>query len=235
MEFRAQDRADTTPTLSGHPAVYDMLSEDLGGYREKIAPGAFDQTLADNNDVYALWNHNPDFVIAAQQDGSLRLATDERGLRSEIDPMNTQTINDLVVTPIRQGKINKMSFAFEVQTADWETLNGVEIRVIRQVRLFDVSPVTYPAYSQTDISARTLEHLIAGASRELQLTKEQREALRASVSLLTSKTPVVAAQKSAAPDAARSSAADAAVEIWRRRVALWERVAATPAYPTKGN
>lgn len=138
----------------------------MGGWQERIWPGAFDGTL-NAPDIYALWNHNPDFIIAAVADHTLRLTQDNVGLMSEMEPMDTQMIRDLVVTPISQGKVRKMSFAFDVGTAEWSVENGMDIREIRGVaRLYDVSPVTYPAYPGTDISTRTLEAIIRSVPRE---------------------------------------------------------------------
>ena len=152
--------------LRGHGAVFNSLSEDMGGWKERIWPGAFDGVMADPG-VYALWNHDPNFIIAAAADHTLRLSQDAAGLLAEMDPMNTQTIRDLVVTPIQQGKVRKMSFAFDVGTAEWSIENSVDIREIRSIaRLYDVSPVTYPAYPGTDISARTLQTLIRSLPRE---------------------------------------------------------------------
>lgn len=165
-EFRVEKRADGLATLKGHAAVFNQLSDDLGWYRERINPGAFDGLLGDER-CFALWNHNPDFIIAAVADQSLRLSQDEVGLFSEIDPMDTQTIRDLVVKPIEDGKVRKMSFAFDVDTAHWEMENGVDVRVVDKVaRLWDVSPVTYPAYPQTDISARSLAMLAGNLNPE---------------------------------------------------------------------
>lgn len=138
----------------------------MGGWKERIWPGAFDGVTADPG-VYALWNHDPNFIIAAAADHTLRLSQDEAGLLAEMDPMNTQTIRDLVVTPIQQGKVRKMSFAFDVGKAEWSVENSMDIREIRSIaRLYDVSPVTYPAYPGTDIGTRTLETLIRSLPRE---------------------------------------------------------------------
>src|SRR5438093_569278 len=104
-EFRAVAGADgKLPHLVGHASVFGVLSEDLGGYKERVWPGAFDGLLADDG-IYSLWNHNPDFIIAAVADGTLVLSEDSVGLLSDSEPMDTQTVRDLVVTPIQQGKV----------------------------------------------------------------------------------------------------------------------------------
>ena len=171
--FAADLRASRSGgTLEGHAAVFNSLSEDLGGWRERIAPGAFDAVIG-AEDIYALWNHDPNFIIASTADKTLRLSQDGTGLLAEMDPMDTQTIRDLVVTPIKQGKVRKMSFAFDIPVGgdEWVIEDGTEIRVIRKVgRLYDVSPVTYPAYPGTDISARTLQTLIRSLPRAAVLS-----------------------------------------------------------------
>ena len=171
-EIRAEARDGGLPTLRGHAAVFNSLSEDFGGWRERIAPGAFDGVI-DSPDIYALWNHLPEFIIAATADGSLRLSQDNTGLLSEMDPMDTQTIRDLVVTPIQQGKVRKMSFAFDIPVGgdEWTIEEGTDIRNIKRVgRLYDVSPVTYPAYPGTDISARSLQAIIRALPRSVVLS-----------------------------------------------------------------
>lgn len=149
-------RADGQVRLVGHAAIYDSLSEDLGGWREKLSPGCFDDCLRGQiSPVFALWQHDPNFVIASTSDQSLKLSTDRRGLVCDISPMDTQMVRDMVVKPIQDGKVTSMSFAFDVADAEWTYENGMDIRVVKRVgRLYDVSPVCSPAYMGTDISAR---------------------------------------------------------------------------------
>lgn len=162
--FPIELRSDGT-AISGHAAVTGQLSEEMGGFfgtwQERIAGGAFDEAvrraMAGKDDVYALLNHDPNYVIASTADGSLRLSVDERGLFAEMTPMDTQTIRDLVVQPVREGKLRKMSFGFTVADEHDEKSDGVPIRVIDKIeRLFDVSVVTFPAYPQTDVQANGL-------------------------------------------------------------------------------
>lgn len=161
-EFRVESRGKAS-TIVGHAAVFNSLSEDLGGYREIIAPGAFSDLGAKG--VFALWNHDERFIIAGTNDGSLRLAEDSVGLHVEMDPMDTPTIRDLVIEPIRRGLVNKMSFAFDSVDDSWGKDGGIDVRTIKSVRLYDVSPVTFPAYRQTDISMRALGAVIRAMPR----------------------------------------------------------------------
>ena len=116
--------------IEGHAAVFNELSEDLGGFREKINPGAFDDVL-DN---------------ARTSSGTLKLSTDKRGLKYSFDVPDTTAGRDLLVS-MKRGDITQSSFAFQVESDTWNTTSKGEIRTIEKVsRLFDVSPVSIPAY-----------------------------------------------------------------------------------------
>jgi hypothetical protein len=155
--------------LVGHAAVFNSLSEDLGGFREQILPGAFAEAIT-TDDVRALFNHDPNFVLGRNRSKTLRMSEDARGLAIEIILPDTPTVNDLVVAPIERGDVSQMSFAFAAKPGgqDWaKDDEGRVIRTLKKVRLFDVSPVTYPAYQQTDIAVRSFtafcsERLAAG-------------------------------------------------------------------------
>ncbi|MCE4070123.1 MULTISPECIES: HK97 family phage prohead protease [Pseudomonas] len=155
-QLRLQAASDTTPALIvGHAAVFNQLSEDLGGFREKIAPGAFANSIA-SRDVRALFNHNSDFVLGRRGAGTLRLGEDETGLGIEIDPPDTSFARDLLVSMDR-GDINQMSFGFVAIKDQWVKLDGEWIRTLLEIDLYEVSPVTFPAYPQTSVSARSME------------------------------------------------------------------------------
>jgi HK97 family phage prohead protease len=151
--------ADNGFSVIGHAAVFDDLSDDLGGFREKIARGAFKKVLGD--DIRFLVNHNPDLLLARSTNGSLRLKEDPTGLHIEADLAATSAGNDLRVL-LERGDMDQMSFAFSMQggsdTWDEDTDDGSLIRTINRFGgLFDVSAVTYPAYPTTDIApSRTI-------------------------------------------------------------------------------
>ncbi len=152
-EFR-MDSENEHPKMRGHAAIFDSLSEDLGGFREKIAPGAFAKSLQ-NADIRALFNHDSNIVLGRNKSGTLRLEEDSAGLAIEIDPPDTQAARDLIVS-MQRGDINQMSFGFRVITDKVEKLDGEWIRTLTEVDLFDVSPVTYPAYSLPSFSYRSI-------------------------------------------------------------------------------
>lgn len=156
FETRADGEGAEKPVIIGHAAVFDQLSEDLGGFREKIAPGAFAEAI-NRDDVRALFNHDPNFVLGRNKAGTLRMTEDAVGLRVEIDPPDTQIARDLMVS-LKRGDISQMSFGFIVEAQAWEEgEDGKVTRTIKKAGLFDVSPVTYPAYPQTDVAVRSLE------------------------------------------------------------------------------
>lgn len=143
-------------------AVFDKRSENLGGFREIIAPGAFDDT--DMSDVRGLFNHDSNYVLGRNVSKTLRLKTTANGLQYEIDLPDTQTIRDLVLGPIERGDVDQSSFGFIVGRGndEWdEDDEGVLIRTINKVReLFDVSPVTFPAYTDTTVGARSMKSFL---------------------------------------------------------------------------
>lgn len=138
--------------LIGHAAVFNKKSEEIFGFREVIKPGAFKQSIK-KDDIRALWNHDPSFVLGRNKSGTLRLREDDKGLRTEIDLPDTQFARDLY-SLIKRGDVSQMSFGFRTISDAWRKEDGKDIRELIEAELFDVSPVTYPAYTQTDISAR---------------------------------------------------------------------------------
>jgi len=145
------------PTVVGYGAVFNSMSNDLGGFREFIAPNAFEGRLED--DVRFLVNHDANLILARTTNGTLRLSVDEKGLRYEADMPNTSTARDLMEL-LKNGTISQSSFAFTVEEDSWEVKDGMNIRTIDKVsQLYDVSSVTYPAYNQASsaVALRSLE------------------------------------------------------------------------------
>lgn len=151
-------RADgEKPKITGYAAVFDSLSEDLGGFREKIQKGAFKSAIKEG-ETRMLWNHNSDIVLGRQSAGTLTLKEDKHGLKIENIPPDTQAGRD-AMTSIDRGDVSQMSFGFRIEKDEWEEKkNGDTIRTLLKIRsLPDVSPVTYPAYTNTEVALRSLE------------------------------------------------------------------------------
>lgn len=153
------------PTVVGYGAVFNSESNDLGGFREYIAPGAFDGRLED--DVRFLVNHDANLILARTTNGTLRLSVDDKGLKYEADMPNTSTARDLIEL-LKNGTISQSSFAFIVEDDSWEVRDGINYRTINKVsQLYDVSSVTYPAYNNASSSV---------ALRSMEEWKEKEEA-----------------------------------------------------------
>jgi len=144
------------PVIAGYAAVFNQWSEDLGGFVERIEPGFFAPVLG--SDVRALWQHDPAHVLGRTTNGTLRLAEDATGLAVEIHPPLTGWATDALVS-LRRGDVSGMSFGFTVDEDRWmsETKGPAQRTLVRAKELYDVSPVTFPAYPQTSVSVR--QHL----------------------------------------------------------------------------
>ncbi len=179
-EIEVREDDGKPPKLVGHAAVFNKLSVDLGGFREQIQPGAFAKTLKDSSDIPALWNHNSDKPLARTGNGSLVLSEDSRGLRIEMTPTEASWGKDAVIA-IREKTVSEMSFAFRAVVDEMENFSDtkkLDIRTLKEVRLLDVSPVTRPAYPQTDISARSLAAYIRRLTQGEELEPEQLRAVQ---------------------------------------------------------
>ena len=161
VELRMDGEGDQR-RLIGHGAVFNVLSENLGGFRELIMPGAFDDVLQD--DVRALWNHDPNWVLGRTKNDTLSLSVDETGLRYEIIPPDTEVIRGFLAN-VNRGDVDQSSFAYQVGEVSWQEPdeeNPLPIRKIHKYkRLLDVSPVTFPAYPATSAEARAMASKLA--------------------------------------------------------------------------
>lgn len=156
-ELRAKKDEDGMK-IAGYSAVFDKWSEDLGWFREKIAPGAFSSAIK-RSDPVALFNHDANMVLGRASSGTLRLHEDENGLYMEVDLPDTQYARDLYAL-IDRGDIKSQSFGFTVAGQEWRYgKNGEpDERTITEIgELFDVSVVTYPAYPDTSVAKRSFD------------------------------------------------------------------------------
>jgi HK97 family phage prohead protease len=163
-EVRAVGDAAVTLKIGGYAAVFNedfVLYED-SSYRvvERIAPGAFTDVMSD--DVRCLFNHQPDHVLGRTGNGTLNLMQDDKGLAFNNDMDADTRIGRDVYQFVKRGDVTGCSFAFIVSKSTWteEDTDGVTnvARTIEKISsLYDVGPVTYPAYEQTNVDARLLE------------------------------------------------------------------------------
>ena len=152
VELRAEGEKRTAV---GHAAVFGKLSQNLGGFVERVAPGAFTKTIAEQ-DIRALFNHHEDHVLGRLAAGTLRMVEDDDGLSYEVDLPDT-TIGRDVATLLGRGDVTGSSFGFRVIDEEWgETEQGFPLRTLKQVALRDVGPVTFPAYTDSKAALRSL-------------------------------------------------------------------------------
>ena len=145
---QAPDVGGAGPTITGRAIVYGSLSEDLGGYREVIAPGAV--TFAP--DVLALFDHNTSQVIGRTSSGTLEVADDGQGVTVKMTPPDTTWARDLL-TSMRRGDIKQMSFGFRVRDCQWYEEAGQPRRLLTDIYVLELSAVAMPAYSDTTCEA----------------------------------------------------------------------------------
>jgi HK97 family phage prohead protease len=167
------------PVIAGYAAVFDVWSEDLGGFIERILPGFFAPVLGD--DIRALWQHDASLVLGRTRNGTLRLAEDATGLAVEISPPDSQWARDAVVS-IRRGDVSQMSFSFKAAQEQWEPVQAgpAQRTLIRAAALYDVSPVTFAAYPTTSVGVRQhVDDLRAQVERAAGLDRAREDLTRA--------------------------------------------------------
>lgn len=205
LELREEGAKDgSIATLVGYAAVYNTLSVDLGGFRELIRPGAFKRSLDRGDDVRAFAHHSSPMIVGRRSAGTLVIAEDDKGLRTEIKVPDTTAGRDLVVS-VKRGDLTGMSFEFRKIKDEWSKLNkdgdNVYRRELIDVDLYEVSVVTWPAYLDTNVEARSLEALLRDG-----ITRAGKDALPAG--------PF---------DVAARAKRDRIVQLHRARVAVWNR------------
>lgn len=163
-ELRATKTDDGKQYLEGRAASYNVLSEDFGYWQERIIPGAFTRAVTEKQDVRHLINHDPSLVLGRTAAGTLELAEDDKGLTFRTLLPDTSYARDLAIS-VDRGDINECSFGFMALNTAWveevdpaNDKNMLYIRELRDLDLFDISTVTYPAYPSTDteLNSRSL-------------------------------------------------------------------------------
>jgi HK97 family phage prohead protease len=139
-------------TFTGYASVFNSPSEDLGGFVEYVAPGAFKRSLQSRNEVKLLWNHDSGEPLASLRGGTMQLVEDNRGLKVTASLPNTSRGRD-VAELLRTKVIDSMSFGFNVIKDSWS--KDGQTRTLESVRLFEVSVVSFPAYAATTAQVRS--------------------------------------------------------------------------------
>lgn len=142
--------------IEGYFAVFNSNYEIAPGLSESIAPGAFDNTLS--GDIRALINHDTTLVLGRTKANTLQLRTDAHGLWGHIDinPNDTDAMN--LYNRVQRGDVDQCSFGFDIISEETDFREDGSIHwTIKEVKLYEVSPCTFPAYEETNIAARTKE------------------------------------------------------------------------------
>lgn len=164
-----ETRDDDNPELGvvvGYASVFDKPSQPLGwdGFIEYVAPGAFTKSIQES-DVRALWNHDANIVLGRNRAGTLALVEDHAGLKYTIDVDLGNTQSRDVYRMIKRGDVSQSSFGFEVLKEEWvfpEDDAEPIVRILKEARLWDVSPVTFPAYLDTSVETDSFLRSLAG-------------------------------------------------------------------------
>lgn len=152
IEFADSGAGDGQRTMRGHAAVFNRLSHDLGGYKVKIAAGAFTQVLDGNPDVHLVWDHDTRYVLGRTKNKTLELREDPLGLHVWGRFAKTTYADDLAAL-MERGDIDQMSFACDIGSDTWTENDAGITRTIEEVSaLYDVTICAQGAFPQTDSS-----------------------------------------------------------------------------------
>ena len=187
LETREQEDGKQTDVVVGYGSIYNSRSNDLGGFYEYISEGAISDDVINSSDVRALINHNMDKILARSVNGSgtLKLSTDSKGLRYEFEIPDTTYGRDLKVN-MANGNLNQSSFAFTVADDDWSNDDeGNNIRTINKIdMLYDISVVTYPAYSQAESDLVVAQRGLSSYKETLKKEEEEKDLVMRSLASL---------------------------------------------------
>jgi HK97 family phage prohead protease len=182
VDFEVRAEGDGM-TFTGYASVFNSPSQDLGGFIEYVAPGAFKRSLQSRNEVKLLWNHDSGEPLASLRGGSMQLVEDERGLKVTATLPQTSRGKD-VAELLRTKVIDSMSFGFNVIKDTWS--RDGQTRTLDSVRLFEVSIVSFPAYESTTAQVRSQPTINPDQLADALLKLESGEELdEASASLIT--------------------------------------------------
>jgi len=153
VQLRADDSGQR---LGGFALKFNRLSQNLGGFVERIAPGALTKTLRDAGDVLCRYQHEDHYLLGRTASGTLRVSLTDEGLDYEVDLPDTDYAHNLAALAAR-GDVQHSSFAFRTLEDEWGfTEQGFPLRTLLEIQLVDVAPVVQPAYLDTTSGLRSL-------------------------------------------------------------------------------
>lgn len=170
IEIRATKENDTV-SLSGYVVKFDTRSHFLGFY-ETVDKRAFDKSLKSDNNIFALYNHDWNQILGSTRNDSLKLTTDDTGLRFELTPKANTTFMKDVVELVNSGELRGCSFGFRVKDDDWTTKDGTDYRTLKDVELMECTLTALPAYESSEVSNRSYEAYKQEREQEEQRNKD---------------------------------------------------------------
>ena len=181
LELRAEGDGESGRTTKGYACLFDNVTSIGGYWQERFAKGAFSKSLGER-DVVALHSHDDGRPMGRMSRDTLRVTEDDKGLGFENDLPDTQDGRDLA-TSIDRGDIEGMSFRFRALKEEWDETQDPPMRMVIEAELFEITYTAFPAYPDTEVGMRSLEHARAerrqhnrsGARARIRMKQEQAE------------------------------------------------------------
>lgn len=166
--------------LEGYFSVFDQPYEVVPGWIETIAPGAFDRALRSRQDVKVLWNHDTNIVLGSTENHTAELREDAHGLLGGVDINENDQDAKNAYARVDRGDVKGCSFGFEISRMEeiWDEDGTYRTRILEAYPLYEVSPCTFPAYTQTSITARAKQQLETAKEKLVLVQKQKRNQWR---------------------------------------------------------
>lgn len=155
-KFEIRENQDSKEkVITGYINKFNTRSCYMGFY-EEVAKGAFDKTLSDGHNIYALYNHNDNMVLGATRNNSLKLYCDDVGLKFELTINDNLSYANDVYELVKNGTIEGCSFGFYVLNDEWTyTDDKVDLRILKEIELLEVTITPFPAYLDSEAQCRS--------------------------------------------------------------------------------
>lgn len=156
---RAEQNADGAPAIHGYGIVFDVgytVRDMFGPFVETVAPTAANKTLKEARDIHAYFNHDPSHVLGTQESKSLTVSRDDTGVPYAIvvDEKDGDAMN--IYRKVETGRVPGSSVAMSVVDDKWSVVDGMDHRLIKEIKLYEIGPVTMPANPETSAQTRSL-------------------------------------------------------------------------------
>jgi HK97 family phage prohead protease len=233
--------ADAAPTIEGHVALYNTLSEPIYGYYKwELAPGCFDKAYTARGDQKMLWDHESRLVLGSRDANTCKFSITDEGLFGSALPPDSTWALDLIKS-MKRGDIHSASFGFYIVTSHWRVVDGWDVEVLDEVDWVEGSVVTFPRFPGTANRMRVLvpsgvaKQDVASVSRamnrivhDLEMDDTDRSLLVVHRSLFDDHLPIEIKEKlskrviSAAPIISTASKADGDKILWDSQISANE-------------